>query len=305
MKKIYIIILNFNGRANTVECLHSFKNLRVPQGFEIVPVIVDNNSHDDSVKVFKEKFSDIKLIETKKNLGYSGGNNVGISYALENHASHIIVLNNDTLLERTTVYELIEGLRMYTAEVACPKIYFEKGFEYHKDRYAKNELGRVFWFAGGEMDWANVIGHHRGVDAVDNGQYDKKVDIESITGACFIATAEVFKKVGTFNDSYFLYYEDADLSVRMKQEGFKIILAPKSIIYHKNAGSTGGSGSTLQDYFITRNRLVFGLKYAPLRAKIALIRESMKLLVSGRKWQKKGVMDFYARRLGKGTYPLP
>lgn len=304
-KKISVIILNYNGCKNTLECVRSFNKVRIPQGFELELVIVDNASVDNSVDVFKKEFPQISLIVNKKNLGYSGGNNIGIKYALDSGASQVIVLNNDTIVVRDSIYELIEALRKYNADVACPKIYFEKGFEYHKDKYAKNELGRVFWFAGGYMDWNNIIGKHRGVDEVDQGQYDDKIDIEGITGACFIAKREVFETVGMFNEKFFLYYEDADLSVRMREEGFKIIFSPKSIVYHKNAGSTGGSGSKLQDYFITRNRLYFGMKYAPIRAKGALIRESMRLLLAGRKWQKKGVRDYYLHKLGKGTYPIP
>lgn len=305
MRKIFVIILNFNGCKDTLECVDSLKKVRVSQGHEIIPVIIDNNSHDNSVPTFESHFPKIKLIKNKRNLGYSGGNNTGIDYALENGADYIIILNNDTLLERSSIYELVEALRTYNADVACPKIYFEKGFEYHKDRYKKNELGRVFWFAGAEMDFANVIGHHRGVDEVDKGQYDGKINIDFITGACFIAKIKVFEKIKGFNDDYFLYYEDADLSERIRAFDFKIVFAPKSIIYHKNAGSTGGSGSSLQDYYITRNRLLFGMKYAPLRAKIALIRESIRLLAGGRKFQKRGVVDFYLRRLNRGTYPLP
>ena len=107
-----------------------------------------------------------------------------------------------------------------------------------------------------------------------------------------------------FDNRYFLYFEDSDLSQRLKKAGYKILFYPKAILWHKNAGSTGGSGSSLQDYFTTRNRMIFGLKFAPLRSKIALIRESLRLLSSGRQWQKKGIRDFYLRRFGKGTFPL-
>ena len=79
---------------------------------------------------------------------------------------------------------------------------------------------------------------------------------------------------------------------------------PESVVWHKNAQSAGGSGSFLQDYYITRNRLLFGLKFVSFRQKAALIKESFKLLAKGRKWQKKGVMDFYLGRLGKGSYPV-
>src|SRR3989344_360711 len=108
--------------------------------------------------------------------------------------------------------------------------------------------------------------------------------------------------VGMFDDKYFLYYEDADLSMRIKKKGFKIVYVPSSIIWHKNAGSAGGSGSMLQDYYITRNRLLFGFRYAPFRSKLALFRESLSLLFRGRQWQKCGVIDFYLGKLGRGSY---
>ena len=82
----------------------------------------------------------------------------------------------------------------------------------------------------------------------------------------------------------------------------KIVFVPNALIWHKNAGSTGGSGSALHDYFITRNRLLFGLKYAPLFVKLALFKEAVSILGKGRKWQKKGVRDFFLYRFGKGSY---
>ena len=152
------------------------------------------------------------------------------------------------------------------------------------------------------MDWGNIIGHNRGVDEVDKGQYNKIEETELATGCCMLIKKDVLEKIGSFDDRYFLYYEDADLSIRAKKRGFKIVYVPKSVIWHKNAGSVGGSGSALQDYYITRNRLIFGFRYAPARSKLALFRESICLLLKGRKWQKQGAMDFYLGRLGKGSY---
>ncbi|MGE5041277.1 MAG: glycosyltransferase family 2 protein [Candidatus Levyibacteriota bacterium] len=305
MHKISVIILNYKGAANTIACLKSFHKIEIPEGYTLEPIIVDNASHDGSVEVFKKEFPKITLIENKVNTGYAGGNNTGIAYALKHNASHIVIMNNDTIITPSLFLELYNALMVHRADVACPKIYFEKGFEFHKDRYKEDELGKVFWFAGAQMDWNNIIGHHRGVDEVDRGQYDEKTAIEGITGACFMAKQEVFEKIGMFNEKFFLYYEDADLSFRMKKAGFKIILASQAILYHKNAGSTGGSGSPLQDYFIARNRLFFGMKYARLRTRLALFRESFRVLLSGRPWQKRGVMDFYFKKMGKGSYPLP
>jgi len=111
----------------------------------------------------------------------------------------------------------------------------------------------------------------------------------------------VFEKIGLFDERYFLYLEDLDFCQRAKLSGFKIIYAPQAKLWHKNAGSSTVGGS-LHDYFFTRNRLLFGTKYGRLRAKLALVRESLRLLVSGRPWQKIGVKDFYLRRFGQGSW---
>ena len=105
----------------------------------------------------------------------------------------------------------------------------------------------------------------------------------------------MIKDIGLLDENYFLYYEDNDYSMRAKKSGYRLVYQPKSIIWHKNAGSTGGSGSKLQDYYITRNRLLFGNRYASIRSKIALNREAMRLLISGRDMQKKGVKDYFAK----------
>ena len=152
------------------------------------------------------------------------------------------------------------------------------------------------------MDWKNVIASHRGVDEVDRGQFESLEKTDFASGCCIMAKKEVFEKTGFFDEKYFLYYEDNDLCQRAKKLGFEIYFQPKGMLWHINAGSTGGSGSEMQDYYITRNRLMFGFKYAPLRAKFAIFRESAGLLLKGRRWQKKGVTDYYLGNLGKGSY---
>lgn len=152
------------------------------------------------------------------------------------------------------------------------------------------------------MDWGNVLGSHRGVNEVDKGQYDRMDRTDFASGCCLLIKREVLETVGMFDEKYFLYYEDSDLAERAKRKNYSIMYAPKAYLWHKNAGSAGGSGSALQDYYITRNRLLFGMRYASIRTRIALLKESMRLLVTGRAWQKKGVRDFYLRRFGKGSY---
>jgi GT2 family glycosyltransferase len=216
----------------------------------------------------------------------------------------VVILNNDTTVDPELFMSLCKQLEEKEDTVATvPKIYFSIGQEFHKDRYGKKDLGKVLWYAGGKMDWKNLVGYHVGVDEVDNGQFDTVSETEFATGACVMIKMKVLEKSGVFDERYFLYYEDNDLCMRLKKYG-RILFVPDAVVWHDNAGSTGGSGSALQDYFISRNRLLFGMKYAPIRTKIALVKESLRHLVYGREWQKKGIRDFYLRKFGKGSYPL-
>jgi len=310
--KVFVIILNWNQWELTLECLESVRELRT-MNYELRVVVVDNGSTDNSkskIQKAKSQFKmnnplrgkNLELLENKENLGFVGGNNVGIKYALKNNADYVMVLNNDTTVHSASMNQFIEVVKD-NPEVGAvsPKIYFAKGFEFHKNRYKKDELGKVIWYAGGNIDWDNVYGKSRGVDEVDRGQYNKGGETDFATGACMFLTAKALRDIGVFDEKYYLYYEDTDLSQRMKNKGWKVWYEPKAIIWHKVAQSSG-IGSDLNDYFTTRNRMLFGMRYAPLRTKLALAKESVKLLLNGRKWQKIGVKDFYLGKFGKGSW---
>ena len=267
----------------------------------MIVVVVDNASVDKFVANKKYKNFDLEILRSEENLGFTGGQNLGIKHALKEGADYIVILNNDVIVDEGLIGQLLTAFKQDVGIVA-PKIYFAKGYEFHKDRYKDNEKGRVIWYAGGVIDWKNVLGKHRGVDEVDLGQFEEVYEPDTATGCCMMVRKEVFEKTGFLDDKYFLYYEDADFSLRVKRNGFKIVYQPKAMLWHKNAASAGGSGSPLQDYYITRNRLVFGYKYASLRIKIALFREGLRLMFLGRKWQKKGVFDYFTKNLGKGSY---
>jgi GT2 family glycosyltransferase len=302
MTKVFVTLVNYNSNQHTYECLHSLEEIST-EGFDLSVVVVDNASKEKFTQDKEYRKFTLKLIRSEQNLGFSGGQNLGIKFALSNGANYVLVLNNDVILNKNLIIEL---LKTFQAESDCgivsPKIYFAKGYEFHKASYKENELGKVIWYAGGKIDWQNMIASHRGVDEVDKGQYEKIEQTDFASGCCEMIKREVFEKVGLFDERYFLYYEDNDLSQRAKAQNFKIFYQPKAILWHLNAGSTGGSGSALHDYYITRNRLLFGCKFTSVRTKIALIRESFKLIFTGRPWQKKGALDFYLGRFGKGSY---
>lgn len=305
MKNIFISLVNFNGRTNTLVCLDSIKKIKT-DGFKLTVLVIDNKSNEE-LDLKETYLSEIplKIIFNKDNLGFAGGHNVGIRYALQNDADYVLILNNDTIIDGNLLQELLTIAEKDEKNgIVAPKIYFAKDNEFHKERYKKEDLGRVLWYAGGQMDWGNIIGKHRGVDEVDRGQYEEISETGFASGACMFIKREVFEKIGLFDEKYFLYYEDADFCQRAVKRGYKIVYAPDAILWHKNAGSVGGSGSGLQDYYISRNRLLFGLKYASYRSKLALLKESVINLLKGRKWQKKGIWDFYLRKFGKGSFKI-
>ena len=304
MSQISVILLNWNGWDDTIESLKSIEKARTKRFF-LTSIVVDNNSQNDSVERIKKYVrnkKNIVFIQNSDNLGFAGGNNVGIRSALENGADYICILNNDTILPKNFFLDLLQSFSEHeNVGIASPKMYFAPGYEFHKDRYKKNELGKVIWYAGGSLDWRNVYGSNHGVDEVDHGQFDKDTPTDFVSGACIFGKREVFEKVGLFDENYYLYLEDVDLSMRVKKAGYEVWYLAKPTLWHKVSQSSA-IGSQLNDYFITRNRLIFGMKYASIRAKQALIRESIRFMLSGRKWQRKGAVDYYLRRFGKGTW---
>lgn len=302
--RICVVILNWKGFTDTRECLESLDRLIV-NNYELSVVVVDNNSGDGSVeKLRRLKYKKFKpmILENKENLGFAEGNNVGMDWAMENGADWIMVLNNDTIVDKDLIIQLVKTVKKEKkVGILSPKIYFAKGFEFHKKRYKKDELGNVLWYAGGIVDWNNVYGKNRGVDEVDGGQYNKDLEIDFATGASMFINVEALREVGGFDRRYFMYLEDVDLSLRMKKKGWKVWFVPNAQLWHKVAQSSG-IGSDLNDYYLTRNRIGFALKYAPLRAKLAVVREAIKLLYMGREWQKKGAWDFALGKMGRGSY---
>jgi len=304
LKSIALIILNWKQPQLTIDTVNSILKIK-SSGFSYKIYIVDNGSPDSSVFQFKNKYrqnKNITILETGANLGYVGGNNFGIKKALKNKFDYILIANNDILVAPDFLQRLYNASQKYSNAILTPKIYFAPGFEFHKDRYNKSELGKVIWAVGGRIDWNNIYGTNIGIDEVDHGQYDNSnPEMDFISGCCLLIPKSIFQKNGLFDEKFFLYMEDADFTQRAKRYGFKLRLVPDSIIWHINSGSSK-PGSSIQDYFITRNRLLFGFRYAGIRTKIALIRESIKFLITGSYWRKRGVIDFYLGRFGKGSW---
>lgn len=299
MIKVFTVVLNWNRKQDTLDCIASLKKLDT-KNIDHEIVVVDNNSSDGTLDAIKDK--SIIKIKNDSNLGYAEGNNVGLRYAIEHKADFVMVLNNDTILHKNLLQEFVSSSHRYPdAAVFSPKIYFAKGFEFHKKRYKKSQLGKVIWYAGGMIDFDNVYGYHLGVDKVDKGQFDKEKEINFATGTCMFIRVNSLLDDELFNPLYYLYLEDMEFSMKLTKRGFKIMYIPSAILWHKVSQSSA-IGAQLNDYFIARNRMMFGMSFAPVRAKAALVRQSYMLLLKGRKWERRGILDFYLGRFEKGSW---
>jgi len=297
-KKVALIILNWNGKEDTLRCLASVEKL-LKKNIVLQTFVVDNGSTDGSVDEIRKKFPFVWIIQNHENVGFTGGNNTAIHVALKENADYFWILNNDTVVEKYSLAELVDVFDDPTVGIATSKIYFMKGNEFHYKRYKENERGKVLWYAGGIIDWNNVYGSHRGVDEVDHGQYEDIVETDYATGCSMMIARKCIETVGMFDNRYFAYVEDMDLSLRVKKFGWKILFVPTSILWHKNAGSTDRPGNDFHQYYMTRNRLIFGLTYAPIRTKVALLKESLRFVLAGSVRQKQAIMDTLFKKFGR------
>lgn len=303
--KLAIVILSYNTEKLTKNCLSSLSKAFKNAKNKPVIWVVDNHSKDSSRQMLekqKKSYSKLELVFNNRNFGFAKGNNIGIKKAILHGAEYILILNSDTEVKDDFYQPLLDWLlKNPQAGVVTPKIYFAPGYEYHKERYKKSDKGKVIWAAGGENDWQNIYGKNRGVNQVDCGQFDKPAEVDFASGCCFLASAKTWQEARFFDEKYFMYYEDNDFCQRVKKLGKKIYYLPISKIWHLNSGSSRVGGD-LQDYFIIRNRLLFGFRWASIRTKLALAREAMRLFFRGRKWQKIAVRDYLLKNFGMGSW---
>lgn len=301
MSQTSIIIINYNSTQLTNNCLYSIQKADVDKS-QINVVVVDNGSSEPfELPADLKKVGWIAVIRSESNLGFTGGNNLGIEYAIEHeHVEYIMLLNNDTVVDKLLFKHLHRHLEENVdCGIVCPKIYFAEGREYFSSSYKSSQLGKVIWFAGGSIDWDNLTAFHRGVDEVDRGQFVTQKEIEFATGCCLLLKREVIEKLGSLEDDYFLYFEDTDLSMRAKQLGYQIQYCDQAKVWHVNAGSSDGAGSIVHEYFQNRNRLIFFFRYGDFKSKINIVRLWFQLVFSENQYNRRAAWHFLFRQWGK------
>ena len=302
---ISIIIVNYNTPDDTKATIQSLSEI-THSGFDYRVVVVDNGSKEllSFNKAFLKKNANVDLLRSESNLGFSGGNNLGIQHAIDHYDSdYYLLLNSDTIVDRDFLQALYEMMKKDSKiGLACSKIYFHRGYEYFENSYTEAEKHRVLWYVGGKVDWTNLFSYHIGIDEVDRGQFDVASETDYATGCAMMISREVIERVGRLDDRFFLYSEDVDFSLRVHKAGLKVMYCPDSVVYHKIGRSSGGAGSPLQQYYQTRNRLFLTFRHATFRSKLTALHLIFNILQKGNKSERKAVFDLLIGRMGKQAF---
>ena len=247
---VAIVVLSWNGRDDTLECLASLQRIRWERQTTIV---IDNGSTDGTSGAVRERFPETVLIRSEENLGFAEGNNVGIRAALAAGADYVLILNNDTIADEGLVEALVEEAeRRPDAGALCPLI-----------RYI-DPPDRI-WYAGARFDPRAVHnGRHTGYGERDTGQYHAVREIGRATGAAMLVPRRVIEEVGHFDGALFIQVEDVEWSLRMRAAGYRILFVPAGVLWHRVAVTSGGERGPETAYYEMRNTLVVSARHAPL-----------------------------------------
>lgn len=300
MDTIVLILVHYNTPKDTRECLQSLAQMTA-KGFKYQIVVVDNGSRENFQLPKSLQRSEVEVIRSESNLGFTGGNNLGITYAREKYEpDYFLLLNTDTFVDPEFLSHLYKrAQREEKTGLVTPKIYFAPGYEFHEKSYSKAQQGKVLWYAGGSVDWRSLSAFHRGVDEVDRGHFDTQLESEFATGCCVLIPRVIIETVGLFDKRYFLYKEDTDYSLRCTQAGVPLWFEANAKVWHKNAGSSGGAGAPTSEYYQTRNQFLLAFQHASLKIKVTALRLAFQTLFCHNTYKRKAALDFFLQRYGK------
>ena len=223
LRSVNLFVLNWNGRDLTLDCLSSLEKITYPN---VKIYVIDNGSSDNSVTAIRNQFPDYEIIGLPENYGFARGNNAGFEL-VKQKADYTIFLNNDTIVDPNFVEPLINAMESNsTVKQSTPKIFYADNLDY-------------IWFGGGKVSlWAGWI-RHLGIRQKDSMQFSFNRNVDYATGCCVCMRTVDFESIGMFDESFIMYGEDVDLSLRFRKQGGQILFVPESKIWHKVSSSIG------------------------------------------------------------------
>ncbi len=253
--KVGVVLVNWNGGELTIPCINSIlASSYAPWRI----LVIDNASTDGSPDQIAKVFPEVILIRNKENLGFAGGNNIGIRELMRAGADLVWILNNDTVIDEKCLEALVRQMEKEPdIAAATGKILYE------------TPPNRI-WYAGGYWRYWSMTAPHRGRLEVDKGQYDCAADVDFISGCCMLVRHWALERNGLFNERYFAYFEDVEWCLRARSAGLRLHYVPKAVLWHKVAASvhknamgiSGGKSPPLVYYLTTRNHILLIRQYA-------------------------------------------
>ncbi len=271
-KSVYAVTLNWNQPQFTCDCVTS---LLIQKDVEVHPIIVDNGSSDNSVALFRQKFPDIIIIELGENVGFAKGINHGICYALQQGAEYVLIINNDAVLANDSLVKLVETIDG-KIQVVSPVVYY---FDNPKQ----------IWSTGGEINSFLL-------EPLNSHNQKIPIEMESIiprtflSGCVLLFGRDLLLEVGLFDERFFLYYEDLDLSLRISRSPYQMVVVTSAQAYHHVSVSSGGRDNPFERYHMARSSGIYfrkhvrGFQWLPilLYRGCSAIKWTLRLLITGK-----------------------
>jgi len=269
MPLVYIIILNWNGKIDTLACLQSLSALKYPN-YHIV--LIDNASHDGLAEIIKNDYPYVTLFENSRNLGFAEGCNIGIRFALAQKCDYVLLLNNDTLVAPSFLSKLVDAGELFPeGGMLSPLIFYD-------------QPATRLWFYRGGINWHDGCGYHDETLADRSDLFTTcMTDSEYLPGCALLVKRQVIEQIGELDGRFFAYYEDVDWCVRCRQAGWTLIVVPSAVIWHKLSSHQNSDYGTFLKY---RNTILFLWKHSTMIQFIVRVRRHIYKALAVYSWDK-------------------
>lgn len=250
--RVLVLVLDWNGARDTFKCLASLRDLRFEGEYRVM--VIDNGSREPIGPDLKREFAWVDYIRNGVNLGYAGGNNVGLKHALEEGFDYACILNNDVTVSADFLAKLVGAVRGgVRVGAAGAKV------------LAAEEPGRLY-MSYGQITYRQSLVRlcgWRKPDRAKGGGGEAPREVEWVPGCCLLMSVEALREVGLLDEEFFAYHEDADWCARARKRGWRVLYVPQAVVYHRGNASLGGRRYvSARAYLSARNSVLFARKHA-------------------------------------------